>query len=252
MRIKIQLISDRDYITLPIHHNHIVQSMLYNNLPKEIAKFLHDIGFFYHKRQFKLFTFSKIQSQHYTLIKENNKTKSIKYKTPISIYISSAIGDFTKNWGETFLKNEEVMLDKNTLYLESIEVLPNHDLKEEFTIKTLSPITAYKTFENSKKYYRYYSPSEQEFKQLLKENLRKKYQIITNKEIGDFPFEIEPITTKKVLLKYKDFPIEAYEGTFKIKTNPELFKVVFDAGLGAKNSQGFGMIEVLNNGKKTS
>ncbi|ACN98535.1 crispr-associated protein Cas6 [Sulfurihydrogenibium azorense Az-Fu1] len=248
MRIKIKLTTDKDYVILPIHHNHIIQSMLYNSLPKEVAKFLHDVGFFYHKRQFKLFTFSKIQSQHYNIAKEKSQTKHIEYKIPISLYISSAIGDFTKSWGETFLKNEEVILGKNTLYLESIEVLPNPDLKEEFKIKTLSPITVYKTFENGKKYYRYYSPSEQEFKQLLKENLRKKYQLITNKEINDFPFDIEPITTKKVLIKYKNFPIEAYEGVFKIKTNPELFKVVFDAGLGAKNSQGFGMIEVLKNG----
>jgi CRISPR-associated endoribonuclease Cas6 len=33
-------------------------------------------------------------------------------------------------------------------------------------------------------------------------------------------------------------------GQYKITTSdPELFSVAYDAGLGAKNSQGFGMIE---------
>ena len=48
-----------------------------------------------------------------------------------------------------------------------------------------------------------------------------------------------------MLLKYENFPIEAYEGTFQIETDPSMFKVVYDAGLGAKNSQGFGMVEVV-------
>jgi CRISPR-associated endoribonuclease Cas6 len=220
--------------------------MLYKNLPKQLSDFLHDIGFFYNKRQFKLFTFSKIKSEHFILIRKNGKVVNIKYKTPIIIYLSSAIGDFTKNWGETFIKKNKIFLGRNQLYLESIEVLQNPTFKEEMEIKTLSPITVYKTFENEKKYYRYYSPSEPEFQELIKENLRKKYEIITGEEIPEFPIEIQPIKTKKVLFKYKDFPIEAYEGTFKIKTNPELFKKVYDAGLGAKNSQGFGMVEVMS------
>jgi CRISPR-associated endoribonuclease Cas6 len=220
--------------------------MLYKNLPKQLSDFLHDIGFFYNKRQFKLFTFSKIKSEHFILIRKNGKVVNIKYKTPIIIYLSSAIGDFTKNWGETFIKKNKIFLGRNQLYLESIEVLQNPTFKEEMEIKTLSPITVYKTFENEKKYYRYYSPSEPEFQELIKENLRKKYEIITGEKIPEFPIEIQPIKTKKVLFKYKDFPIEAYEGTFKIKTNPELFKKVYDAGLGAKNSQGFGMVEVMS------
>ncbi|BAI80038.1 CRISPR-associated protein Cas6 [Deferribacter desulfuricans SSM1] len=247
MKIKLLFNSDNEYIILPIHHNYLLQSMFYNNLPTPLANFLHEIGFFYYKRQFKLFTFSKIQSKYFELIREKSKITKIKYKTPITIFISSAINDFTKNWGETFLKKENIFLGKNPLYLESIEVLQNPYFEEDFIIKTLSPITAYKTFENGKKYYRYYSPSEPEFQYLIKENLRKKFEIITGEEISEFPIEIQPIKTKKVLFKYKDFPIEAYEGTFKIKTIPELFKTVYDAGLGAKNSQGFGMVEILNN-----
>lgn len=245
MRLKLTLNSDLEYITLNIHHNYIVQSMLYKNLPKPLANFLHDIGFFYNKRQFKLFTFSKIQSEYFILIKKKGKVEKIKYKTPISICISSAISTIAKNWGETFIKKDNIFLEKNPLYIEKIEVIPTPNIKQELTIKTLSPITVYRTFENGKKYYRYYSPQEPEFQQLLKENLKKKYELITGKETPDLSFDIEEAKTRKILVKYKDFPVESYEGVLKVKTDPEIFKAVYDAGLGAKNSQGFGMIEVI-------
>ena len=250
MKVKLKLTSENEYIVLPLHHNYAIQTMLYKNLPKFLSDFLHDVGFFYNGRRFKLFTFSKIQSKHFKLLKDK---KLIKYKTPITLYISSAVADITKFWGETFLKKDKIYLGKNELLLEEIEVLPNPEFKEQMLIKTLSPITVYRTFENGKKYYRYYSPDEEEFQNLIKENLKKKYQIVSSKELTDFPFEIKPYKNiKKVLFKYKNFPIEAYEGVFQIKTDPEIFKKVYDAGLGAKNSQGFGMIEVVENGKKRS
>ncbi|NPA53824.1 MAG: CRISPR-associated endoribonuclease Cas6 [Aquificae bacterium] len=247
MRLKLVLSSDKNYISLPLHHNYALQVMLYKSLPNFLSNFLHSIGYFYKGRKFKLFTFSKIQSKHFIFLKEK---KIIKYQTPITLYVSSGISDITKSWGETFLKKDKVILGKNELYLEEIEILTSPIFKEEMLIKTLSPITVYRTFENDKKYYRYYSPNEKEFQELIKENIRKKYQIITRKELKDFPFEIKPHENiKKVLFKYKNFPIEAYEGIFKIKTDPEIFKTVYDTGLGAKNSQGFGMIEVIENDK---
>ncbi|GAB6072073.1 CRISPR-associated endoribonuclease Cas6 [Venenivibrio stagnispumantis] len=244
MRLKISFSADKEYIYLPIHHNEYIQGMLYGNLPEPLAKYLHDIGFFYNNRAFKLFTFSKIYSeQYFPLLKD----KKIKYKSPISIYISSAIEEIPHRWGENFIRKDRIFLGKNNLYLQEIEIQKQPEFKEEFYIKTLSPITVYRTIENDKKYYKYYSPSEKDFAELIKINLTKKYNLITGENIEEFPIDIKPAKDiKKVLFKYKDFPIEAYEGIFKIKTNPDMFKVVYDAGLGAKNSQGFGMIEVMS------
>ncbi|MBC7189418.1 hypothetical protein H5U35_04285, partial [Candidatus Aerophobetes bacterium] len=40
--------------------------------------------------------------------------------------------------------------------------------------------------------------------------------------------------------------IKGWMGTYRLEGNPELIKFSYDAGLGAKNSQGFGMYEVVN------
>ncbi len=243
MRIKLILGSEKPFIDLPLHHNVTLQGMLYKSLPSFLSDFLHEIGFFFNGRKFKLFTFSRLFSPQFIMDREK---KRIKYKTPITMYISSGISEIAKNWGESFLKKDKILLGKNEMYLENLEVQPTPEFSDEFLIKTLSPITAYRTFEKEKKFYRYYNPEEPEFNELLKENLRKKYTILTGKELKEFPFEIQPHKkVKKTLIKYKDFPIEAYDGIFKVKTDPELFKKVYDTGLGSKNSQGFGMIQVV-------
>ena len=220
--------------------------MLYKSLPKFLSEFLHNIGFFYNGRKFKLYTFSKIQSQYFKIYKD---TKRISFKTPITIFISSAVNEITRSLGETFLKKDIIKLGKNELYLEEMEILNSPKIENsEIKIKTLSPITAYQTFEkeNGRKFYKYYNPSEPQFERLLKENAKKKYEIITGKNIKNFQFEIKPLKTRKALIKYKDFMIEGYDGEFLIKTQPDILKTIYDAGLGAKNSQGFGMVEMLS------
>ncbi len=247
MRLKLELSSDSK-IELPIHYNLTIQGMLYKYLPPSLSEFLHDIGFFYKGRSFKLYTFSRIFSPRYNV--HPDKKRYI-FDSPISIYISSAVQNITKRIGESFLKKSKIILGKNQLYLNSIEILNPPEIKHAtIKIKTLSPITAYRTFqkENGKNFYRYYHPNEEEFNDLLKENIRKKYEIITEKELVDFEFRIQPIKPpRKVLIKYKNFIIEGYDGVFVIHTDPEVFSVIFDAGLGAKNSQGFGMIELIQN-----
>jgi CRISPR-associated endoribonuclease Cas6 len=39
--------------------------------------------------------------------------------------------------------------------------------------------------------------------------------------------------------------IEATSGTIKIKAPANVLQLIYDAGLGAKRSQGFGMLEIL-------
>ncbi|MGC8734284.1 MAG: CRISPR-associated endoribonuclease Cas6, partial [bacterium] len=96
----------------------------------------------------------------------------------------------------------------------------------------------------------YIFPDNPLFNKLIKDNIIKKYLIIegiTNKnEIEPFNFEITSIDTKIKILKYKNFIIKGVDGELIIKTdNPEIIEKIYDAGLGSKNSQGFGMFEII-------
>ncbi|WP_457640248.1 CRISPR-associated endoribonuclease Cas6 [Persephonella sp.] len=242
MRLRLVLNAESGVIDLPLHHNVTLQGMLYKSLPDSLLKMLEEVGFFFSSSKFKLFTFSRIYSPQFMMEREK---KRIKYKTPVTLYLSSGVQG-SINLNGTDFKEHIVKLGKNELKLEKVEVLAPPPFGEEIYLKTLSPITVYRTFEKEKKFYRYYKPEEEEFVALLRENLKKKYSILTGEKLEHFPFEIEPFRkVRKVLIKYRDFPIEGYDGIFKVKTDPELFKVVYDAGLGSKNSQGFGMVEAV-------
>ncbi len=232
-------------ITLPIHYNEILQAFFYRSLPGELAEFLHEIGFFYNNRKFKLFTFSKIFSR-----KLKHTEKNIVFSSPITVYLSSVINYLGTKWGENLIMNEDIKLGENKLQLQSIQVLKPPVISEKVIIKTLSPIAVYRTVEENGKKTQYYFPENLEFQKLIKENVRKKYHLITGKKLDNFIFEIKPAgKTRIVPLKYKNFFIKASEGTFQIHTRPEILKTIYDAGLGAKNSQGFGMIQILKGAK---
>ncbi len=202
-----------------------------------LSKFLHDIGFPYGKRKFKLFTFSKVIGK---LIKKGN---ILTFEPEITLYFASPLIDIVSSSTKTFLKKNSFRLGRNNLELVSIEVIkPKVD--EEITVRCLSPITVYKTPEGEKR-FRYLNPWEEEFYQLIKKNLIKKYEIIYGKSYKEH-IEVEPVKISKNYRKkvvYRGTLIEAWEGYYKLKGSQDILRIALEAGLGSKNPQGFGMVE---------
>jgi CRISPR-associated endoribonuclease Cas6 len=171
MRIKLVLESEENnQISLPVHYNQIIQGFLYHNLPTELRKFLHDVGFFYHNKPFKLFTFSKIFSKKITI---NNSMAY--FESPIIIFISSAVEDVSKSFAKSLLTSEKIFLKNQSLTLKSIEILQKPKFDFINKIKTLSPITMYKTIEkeDGKKITQYFFSEDPELRIWLKKTSEK-------------------------------------------------------------------------------
>ena len=94
------------------------------------------------------------------------------------------------------------------------------------------------------KYTCYFAPGEPEFEELTWRNLARKYQILTQSDPPDTPaFSIEVKGNPKLsILKYKGTVIKGYICFLKLSGPQPLLQVAIDAGLGAKNSQGFGCL----------
>ena len=244
MRIEINLSAETPLI-LPKSHNHLLQGFIYSLLDPLLRKRLHKEGYPYEKRRFKLFTFSRL------LGKVKMFKEYFQFNPPLKLIISSPKDEILQSLAEGLLKSPEVILGKNTVYIDSINVAARPSFNHKVTIKMLSPITIRSTLygaDGSKKSY-YYSPFEKEFCRLIKENLRKKYKIVFNKNLGhDFEFSIKPQkvppSSEKIII-YKGTVIKAWMGIYEIKGNPEVIALSYDTGLGAKNSQGFGCWEKL-------
>ena len=244
MRIEINLSAETPLI-LPKSHNHLLQGFIYSLLDPLLRKRLHKEGYPYEKRRFKLFTFSRL------LGKVKMFKEYFQFNPPLKLIISSPKDEILQSLAEGLLKSPEVILGKNTVYIDSINVAARPSFNHKVTIKMLSPVTIRSTLygaDGSKKSY-YYSPFEKEFCRLIKENLRKKYKIVFNKNLGhDFEFSIKPQkvppSSEKIII-YKGTVIKAWMGIYEIKGNPEVIVLSYDTGLGAKNSQGFGCWEKL-------
>lgn len=244
MRLVIDFGFEKD-LTLPIHHNHILQGFIYSLLAPTLRKFLHEEGFLYQKRRFKLFTFSRLMG------KFNIKEDKFIFTPPVKLAISSPKHEILQSLAEGILRGEKLRLHGNDVIITSINVLPKPVFTERVYAKMLSPITVYSTFlkvDGSKKIYHYYSPRDDEFNELIRKNLEKKYYLVHGKSVApEAKFKITPHNVKhyheKAIIYKKTF-IKGWMGTYEITGEPELIQLSYDTGLGAKNSQGFGCWEI--------
>jgi CRISPR-associated endoribonuclease Cas6 len=59
------------------------------------------------------------------------------------------------------------------------------------------------------------------------------------------PYRFSPKYNERIVY-FKHTVIKGYTGIYRLTGSPELIKVTYDAGLGAKSSEGFGMWEIWN------
>jgi CRISPR-associated endoribonuclease Cas6 len=133
------------------------------------------------------------------------------------------------------------------LVLSSIETEGLPEYQEKIYVRTLSPITVYSTLESAdgKKKTYYYSPFEKEFEDLLIKNLQRKLRAWAGSTV--FSGSIKPYKVSsrdQRIVIYKKTVIKGWDGVFELNLPQEFFNIAFEAGLGVKNSLGFGCVEV--------
>ena len=243
MRLHIYL-SSENTIHLPVHYNHLLQAMILNSIDDEAYRtFMHDEGYRYEKRQFKLFTFSKLSGK-YSLSQDK---KFIDFEEEIMFIVSSSQESFIKQL-EQGIKGKIIRLGSNELQVTKLIVKEESLTGDYLKIRTLSPIVAYSTIiEAGKKKTLYYTPQDEQFSKVLRENIIKKYKsIYGERPLQNEDFDVLAIATEKYqksVVYYKNFIINGYSGNYVLLGNPVLIQLALEAGLGGKNAQGFGCIE---------
>jgi len=252
MRISLKFFAKK--LVLPVHYNHLLQSFIYNTLDDTLAQFYHNKGYSFLRRQFKLFTFSRLLTKNR---KFNPNTRTITFHGLVNLKIGSVDGKLLESIASYLVKKGSFRLGRHVCELESIEVempiLPDGPV----LVKALSPITIRSTLstpEGKKKNY-FYTPFEAEFSEKLLENLKRKARAYLGEE-ADLPelsgSYIRPVRVSKkneAIVNFKGYWIKGWTGLYEVNLPRPYFELAYDAGLGAKNSQGFGMIEVVREGR---
>jgi len=244
LRIKIVLETIKNTpLQIPVNYNYILQSMIYNNITEKLADFLHKKGYQFGKRQYRMFVFSRIYGKFRYL----TETKKLHIRDKFYFYLSSPHTKILEKFAENIIKKPEMKMGKNNLFVASIEVIRRKIFPESFFIRMLSPVTTHSTLfkaDGKKKTY-YYCPFEKEFSELINKNILKKYNAYFGQESdGEIKVESYKVSNRnEVITKFKSTIIKGWTGIYRLSGSPNLILFSYDAGLGDRNSQGFGMWE---------
>jgi CRISPR-associated endoribonuclease Cas6 len=253
MRITVTLEPERN-LTLPVHYTPLVQGLVYRQIDANLASWLHGEAYAFAKRSYKLFTFSRLTPANGSRYRVEKGR--ITFSGPVAFTLASVNTDLLCSLAEHLLKAPNVHLGHHACTVRGVEVLkkPEIDFSKPIRVRALSPITVYQTLEHpggGKKAY-YFAPQEREWHQLLRDNLARKAKALGWEddakkalERAQFkPFRVQQKDQK--IITYKGTVIKGWLGTYELSGLSEAyFELAYDAGLGAKNSQGFGMVEVI-------
>lgn len=245
MRLHITMKPDRP-LRLPLNYQQILQGFIYKSMQdRDFAAFLHESGYTLANRSFKLFTFGRLYGE-FDIDKRN---KMIIFKDQVRWSISSVLPKFIKELGKSILTEQNLHLNGQNINVGSIKYEDTEIMNPSCIIQMISPITIHSTYESSegKKTTQYFDPDDPAFAHLITENLKRKYEAYYKRSM-DGPFHIKPLRIHrrdKVITKFKDFIISGWNGTYKLSSTIENINFAYAVGIGGRNSQGFGMFNVM-------
>lgn len=228
-------------LVLPINYQHILQAVIYNSLSRrnEYSTFVHDKGYAYEKRKFRMFTFSELEGKY-----EIREWKII-FRNSVRFEIRSPEVLFIQNLAQSF-RETGIRFGENWYKDVAAEISDDAIEEEEIYIRMKTPICVYSTDLDTKKTY-FYAPDEVMFYQMIIDNFVRKYQACYGVE-PDEEIEIVPVEITgrdKFVTKYKNFYISGWRGVYRLSGKRKYLDFLYQTGLGSKNSQGFGMFEVI-------
>ncbi|MCS7113795.1 MAG: CRISPR-associated endoribonuclease Cas6 [Nitrososphaerota archaeon] len=244
MRLRLTLkCPEQGWVDLPTDYNYLIQAAIYRNISRALANFLHEKGFLLGKRRFKMFTFSRLEGR----CKLDRDNKRFIFEGDLTLHISSPIERFVQDLATTIVKRGFIILGEKRLKVADLAFPAKPTFKNcGLRIRMLSPLTVYSTLMTSdgKKKTYYFSPYEKEFSALVDFNVKKKHFLLSGKNIKS-NIKIKPLGVKEVVTLYKGTVIKGWMGHFLLSGPKSLIMTAYEVGLGAKNSQGFGMFEVV-------
>jgi len=245
MKLKISLMSSSRFL-IKMEYKSSLQAVIYSMLDEQLAKWLHNQGFTYEKRSFKLFCFTRFQEK-YRFIKE---TEEFLYPNEVSFLISSPVYEILEQTAQNFALSTKLNIAGNEFVVSSIEVLPPEATDSGLIrINAVEPIEVHSTLtkgDGTKKTY-YYSPKEKEFSELINKNLQKKWESFFDEE-SPYHIKIEPVNMKYCRERVQNFKgkvIKGWTGHFWLSGDPVALQFALDTGIGSSNSAGYGFIEVV-------
>ena len=224
-------------VRLPLAYHALIQGALYENW-RETFPELHDAGYSDGARRFRMFTFGPLQG-HYQV-----RGKEIIFEGAVRLEVRSPVSELIDALCDSLQERGVLLLGRNELPVINLESADRFLFFRHAAIRTLSPVTVHGTGLNGKTIY--YSPADEMFLPSLVGNLESKLRAIGIPAAPVLSCVPNARTLRKRVTTFKGTYITAYEGRFELRSEPEAMALLYYAGLGSRNSQGFGMFAIEN------
>jgi len=242
MRLRLAFKAKKD-ILLPLHYNHIIQKNIYELLDSKYANFLHNQGYTYNDKHFKLFTFSRLVIENKEVYKEFIRVKP----GNVWLTVSSIDEKFIFSIVDGLIRKGGFLFEEGELELENIYARKEY-IPRKLVGLTISPVVVTVPDANSPAGYSFCSPHTKKYVEYIENNLRQKYAAFHNGEYtGGLKVRIlDAEKIRKVVVRYKKWVYEGYLGGFIIEGDREIVDIAYSCGIGGKNAQGFGCLELIS------
>ena len=245
MRLVLHMRAKSGGIVVPVHYNRLLQGLIYRHLDEAVAHRVHQQGWAVGKRRLRLFVFSRLFGR----ARYDRTTARLHFTGRVTWSIASPVDALLESLALHLVRQGEVTLGRQPVVLDSVEVALPPVYRRPVRLKALSPITVRSTLtaaDGRKKSY-YYAPQEPEFGPRILENLRRKIRAWTGEDIPPDGATFRPVKVSNrnlVVARYKGTIVKGWTGIYELDAPEPYFRMALDAGLGEKNSQGFGFVEV--------
>ncbi len=251
MRVKLTFMASKRNATLPLSYNHAVAGLIYRTIgsaSEGFAAALHDEGFEADGRRFKLFTFSRLFARRSRVIGDRLMLES----PEVTLQVSSPVGDFIEHFVSGLFHSERFNIAGSEFTLAEAETLAPPEFSERMSFRALSPIT--ESVRDEQNRVRYLN-LEDDWSEIIKRNLVRKYQALYGREPSDsrLHWEWDKVYIAEAAKRNRrpSVLIEVSEGIkvrgwlvpFRVEGSKELIELGFEAGFGSRNSMGFGLAE---------
>ncbi|NMC60384.1 MAG: CRISPR-associated endoribonuclease Cas6 [Candidatus Methanofastidiosa archaeon] len=227
---------------IPYNYNYYIGSFIYSAIERADSNISENL---HYSNDIKLFTFSDLKG----VIPVGEKGLLIKDKC--YFYFSSPRKDISVPFVEGLFKTTSFHIAGVPLNLEAVEAMKDIDVDGSIKFRTISPICiTTKINTNDKLKIWDLTPTDIKFYKNLERNLIKKYRMYYGKDAENCKvnFEVSKIF-RSTRRKIKNTFHTAHYIEFRANGSSDLIKLGYDSGFGEKNSMGFGMVEVMENGR---
>lgn len=241
MKLKI-LLEAPSGLLIPWDYRTTLTKFIYETLrasDEQYSIWLHDIGYQRGKKKYRLFVYSNFRPISFHPTAKGMQTNGV-----FTWEIASPSNEFLEKLLEG-LKKQDLKL---SLFNSEVEVVDTVRMDLPLacagrTWKTISPMVV-STWDGKSAQPTYRSPSESEFASALESNIVAKWEAFHQRKWEGEPLGVRVWNPKSTLVPVFGIKIRAWYVDLQLWGSEELIRFAYDAGLGEKNSQGFGMIEI--------